>query len=182
MVKKISSFKLGLFIVSLILILLGAYSIVYPAGIIMFLSYVIGSLLILLGISCIFSGVVNNIEMTFPFFKIFFGVIFCIIGITFIIKYNIPYLIIAFCLGIWAISMGSYKLWIGIQFRKQGQKCLWLIIGSILHILFGIAILIFPIITTNIWIQIFGAYLIFLGICVFISLFSKDNDINLLPF
>ncbi len=182
MINKVSSFKFSLFIVSLVFILLGLYSVVYPNGIVMFLSYVIGTILCAVGVSYVFEGIRNSSNMMFPFFKIFFGIIFCILGVTFIIKHNIPYVIIAFGFGVWAISVGSYKLWLGLEFRKQGQKCTWLIVGSILHILFGIAMFVFPMITTSIWIQVFGLYWIFLGICIIISLFSKDSYINLLPF
>lgn len=182
MTKNVSSFNIVLFMVSIVFVLLGLYSIIYPSGIIMFFSYAIGAILIFLGINYIYKGIINKTDMQFPFLKIFMGIIFFILGITFIIKNNVPYLIFAFCFGVWAISVGSYKLWVATEFRKQGQKCIWLLIGSILHILFGIAILIFPVFTTNLWIQIFGFYWVFLGLCMIASLFSKSNSINLLPF
>lgn len=173
--SKIKSIIIPCILGFLIFTIAGIYSIIYPSSLMSILSITVGSISILLGIWQLYLGISQKFETTMPMFKIFLGIIMCALGIIFIIYPNTPYLLFCIAFGIWALISGAFKLSASIQLRKTGEGIWLLTIVGIIHIIFGLMMILFPLFSSELWIRIIGAYWIYLGICFLVTMFTKEK-------
>ncbi len=152
---------------------LGVYSIINPEALMNILSIIVGSFLILLGLWQIFLGTSKRFESMFLIINIFLGILLCTVGIIFIFYKQSPYLLFCLSFGIWALISGILKVSSFIQLKNTGEKSIFILIIGIIHIIFGVMMILFPIFFSELWFRILGIYWIYLGICFFATMFTK---------
>lgn len=174
--SKVKSVIIPCILGFLIFTSIGIYSIMYPNSLMNILSITVGSILILLGIWQLFIGIFRKLEINSPMLKIFSGIILCALGIIFIVYPNTPYMLFCIAFGIWALISGAFKIASSVQLKHFGEKIALLAAVGTIHIIFGLMMILFPIFSSELWVRIIGAYWIYLGICFFATMFTKENN------
>ena len=98
------------------------------------------------------------------------------LGIIFIVYPNTPYMLFCIAFGIWALISGAFKIASSVQLKHFGEKIALLATVGTIHIIFGLMMILFPIFSSELWVRIIGAYWIYLGICFFATMFTKENN------
>lgn len=155
---------------------LGIYSISYPNSLMNILSITSGIILLAFGIWQLYLGIFKKYVSVLPMLKIFLGIIICALGVIFIAYPNTPYLLFCVAFGIWALISGAFKIAASIQIKKEGGNIGFLLIVGIIHLIFGLILITFPIFTSEVWFMITGAYWIYLAICFLITMFTKEKN------
>lgn len=161
---------------SLFFAVLGIYSILYPNSLMSILSITSGIISLALGIWQLYLGICKKYESILPMLKIFLGIIMCALGVIFIVYPNTPYLLFCIAFGIWALISGALKIAASVQMKKDGGNIGFLLTIGIIHLVFGLMLIIFPIFTSEIWFMMTGAYWIYLSICFLITIFTNGKN------
>lgn len=177
--KKTLSFNSICTISGVIFLVLGIYAILYPGIIMSFLSILSGTLLIIFAVFEISKGLSEREELVFPTFKIFLGIICAILGLILLFVPSIPYILFAVSFGIWALLSGSMKLSTALRLYKLSENTILLFVVSIIHLLFGIIMIFFPMFSSELFIRVLGAYFIYIAVCLLVTPFMSD-DINII--
>ncbi len=159
----------------LIFMVLGLISIVQPVKFMKILSAVVGIIIIILGICLVILGAFRKNQMEYSSFKMFLGIILISIGTIFISFPTTPYVFFCIAFGIWAIISGVFKMSMCVQIKKSNQPIGVILCSGILHFIFGILLIIFPITYSAFCTQLMGIYWVYISLCFIMTIFRKDN-------
>ena len=154
----------------ILMILLGLIALFFPGFILGFLSLALGIPILLFGAVQIFRSIrLYKLLGSLPMPPLLTGVIAAVVGLTFLVYRATPTVIFGTIFGIWALGSGAVKMNRAIASRQAGQPCAWLFVQSFIHIAFGFFLIINPVGVTALWVNVIGAYLVYLGIVYLIQ-------------
>jgi uncharacterized membrane protein HdeD (DUF308 family) len=130
-------------IVSLVLILVGIFLIIYPETTLSFLSYGSGIILLITGLIPTINFFINKENQKYLDISFIFGIIFIIVGMVIIINPKIVASIVPLLIGIWMIINGVIKLYYSILINKT-IKSISSIIISLLILVCGLLLVLNP--------------------------------------
>jgi uncharacterized membrane protein HdeD (DUF308 family) len=150
----------------LLLIILGGYALFRPGMTALALTQVVGIFVIADGILAIVAGILGQAPSRF--WTTVRGVLAILIGI-FVFGHPfavgaIAATIVLYIIAFGAIASGILEIVAAIRDRKEIEGEVWLILGGVLAILFGLLLLMTPLAFGVLIVQILGAYAIIFGI------------------
>ncbi len=157
----------------IVFLVIGVILFTDPDSMVKFISYILGGLLIIVGVYRCASyyiqdkrmGVVNNNELAF-------GITAFILGLLFIVLASAIEFLIRIFFGVYLILIGISKVYQTFFTTDRSSKFYALIVVGIIFLLGGV----YTIVESNITLSIIGLFMIIYGVVDFISYFVyKDN-------
>lgn len=161
--------------ISIVLILMGILAILIPSLLMKSISIIVGTITVAFGIYQIVDSILKRYILVNPSTKTIIGVALVILGTVFLVRWNTPYNIFLFAFGFLALLIGAFRINAAIQARMLGERCVWLFIDSFISIAFGFMLLIAPITSAILLIQILGGYWLYLGIIILINALIRNR-------
>ncbi len=140
---KVKKMSITSIIFSLLFIVTGIFLLLKPETAINIVCYVLGVILVLWGVISIIQFFSDKNSTNYLSLNFIFGAFVFIFGIIILIKPSIIASIVPLLLGVWMVINGVTKLSYSLSIYKQ-SKSVFSIIGSILIIVFGIALIFNP--------------------------------------
>lgn len=161
-------------VTSIIFFILGAVMFTNPQAIVLFVSYVIGGLIIILGLfKCIKNYLDVKKDGTTSSNGMVIGIVLIVIGLVFIFLANVIEALVRLVIGGWILFTGIMRLVNALYLPKKSTKFLVLLILSILLIGGGL----YTILETNLAFKAIGIVLmIYSALEIFGFVFSKKDD------
>lgn len=154
----------------LIAVVFGAILMLWAPGFIDIISYFLGALIVLYSISVIIKGALGQESGKSRILLIVLGIIGALAGILVLMNIEIMWLTIAVFIALWAILSGFGDLWLGLTTEKEsGWYRILLVITGIIALAIGIFVVLMPVTTEIILLQVFGAFIFLLGIVSLIT-------------
>ncbi len=180
MLKKFNQFLNEAIGISIIFLLLGIIIIVYPNISIHLIAYFIASLFLLNGVYLITLEIFNR-TIFFPIDTLINGIISTLLGFILILYPNIFQVIIPIILGIYFIFGSIFKLRLALLLKEINYSS-WIIslISTVLSILCGLLLIIYPETSSIALIMITGITFIIYAIADIIDLTILKKNVNAL--
>ena len=164
-------------VVSLILILVGIFLIIYPETTLSFLSYGSGIILLITGLIPTINFFINKENQKYLDISFLFGIVFIVVGIVIIIKPTIVGSIVPLLIGIWMLINGVIKLYYSILLNKS-IKSISSIIVSLFILVCGLLLVLNPFSGAIALTIIIGIFLVVyslldLAACIIIYIYNK---------
>jgi uncharacterized membrane protein HdeD (DUF308 family) len=154
--------------------LLGILALCFPDGILGFLGWAIGIVMLACGVLQVIRAVSGRGSATSAV-SLIFGLAFAALGLTVLVNPATPVWIFAAVVGLWALVTGAFRMNEAIARRQAGFPFAWPMVQSFIHIAFGFFMLVNPWGGTALWLRVIGGYLIYLGIVFLVSVVA-DKD------
>lgn len=172
--------KLNIFTTILFLIV-GALLVSNPDKVIAIISYIVGTLLIIMGIySCIKNYYNTKADSNTPANDLVLGITVIVIGILFLLLANSIGVAVRYVFGAWIIFSGLSRLISSLQLDKKSNLFITQISIASLLILIGL----YTILAANVALQVVGIIMMVYSILEIVSILtnksldnSKNNDI-----
>lgn len=172
--------KLNIFTAILFLIV-GALLVSNPDKVIAIISYIVGTLLIIMGIySCIKNYYNTKADSNTPANDLVLGITVIVIGILFLLLANSIGVAVRYVFGAWIIFSGLSRLISSLQLDKKSNLFITQISIASLLILIGL----YTILAANVALQVVGIIMMVYSILEIVSILtnksldnSKNNDI-----
>lgn len=154
----------------LITVIFGSILVIWPQGVFSLITYFLGALIVIYSISIIIKGAVGQDSGRAKIILVVLGIIGILIGILVLMNIEIMWLTIAVFIAIWAFLSGLGDLWLGFTTEKEsGWYRILLIITGIIALAIGFFVILMPILVEVIIVQVFGLFLLVLGIVSIIT-------------
>ena len=163
--KKIKRTFNASLVMSFIFVIVGLFLFIKPDTTISLISYVIGGILLIIGLSHIYRYFSSNDKLSVFGFSLSYGVLLIIAGLFLIIDTKLFSKIINIVLGIWIITSSVTKFQYSFALKRVKNKD-WLptMIVSLIMFIWGFTLLINPFSAALAITQIIGIYLIIYSI------------------
>lgn len=133
------------FLSSILFLILGILLINNPEGIVQFISYIIGTILIIMGLFRIFSYFASKDSYVFYDYNLIYGTFCTILGILVIVCGSVIASFFRIVIGIWIILSGVTRINLSFRAKDAGANYWWLsLLISILILLAGIYVIFAP--------------------------------------
>ena len=176
--KMKKTFNASLF-ASLIFVIIGLFLFIKPDATISIISYIIGGVLLFVGLTNIYRYFSSYNSLNMFSFNLAYGVLLAIAGLFLIIDTSIFAKVINIILGIWIIINSITKFQYGIVLKKVKNKdWLYTMLVSLLIFLWGITLLINPFESFLTITQIIGIFIIIYAVLDIIENFIIRKNIN----
>lgn len=177
--NKLKSMFRTSIIVSLLLIVVGIFLIVYPETTLSFLSYGAGIILLVTGLIPTINFFINKENQKYLDISFLFGIVCIVVGIVIIIKPTIVGSVVPLLIGIWMIINGVIKLYYSILINKV-IKSIASIIISLFILACGLLLVLNPFSGAVALTIIIGIFLVVyslldLAACIIIYIFNKKS-------
>lgn len=161
-------------ITSIVFFILGAVMFTNPNAIIVFVSYVIGGLIIIIGLfKCIKNYLDVKKDGTTSSNGMIVGIVLIVIGLVFIFLASVIEALVRLVIGGWILFTGIMRLINALYLPKRSTKFMVILILAILLIGGGL----YTILETNLAFQAIGMVLmIYAALEIFGFIFSKNNE------
>ena len=169
-------------ITSLVVLLLGILLLFKSTATLVSISYIIGGILIAIGVIGIIRFFSNRSSDIFQQITIVYGIISILAGIFLISRPALIGSLLPFVLGIWIIISSSLKLQQAFILKNISRNYFWpSLITALLSLFCGVILVFNPFAVAVIIKKIVGGFLIFYAICDIVNTFilRKSNVINL---
>lgn len=160
---------------AILFILAGIWFIIDPKGITEILPFVIGTVILFVGIEQIIYSIGTREYTLLPGFRLTQGIISVLLGIIFIMRQDFSLLILGLILGLWAIISGAIKLNVAMTEKSLNLSWGWDLLLGILQIIFGFILIFNPFTGISTWILVVGIYFIIIGITILLSVYHFDK-------
>lgn len=177
--KKIKkTFNISL-IASFIFIIVGLFLFIKPDATISIISYITGSILLLLGLINMYRYFTSNEKLNMFSFNLAYGVLLVIAGLFLIIDTTIFAKVINIIVGIWIIINSITKFQYGLVLKKaKNNDWTYTILVSLLSFAWGIALLINPLESALTITQVIGVFIIVYAVLDIIDNFIIRKNIT----
>lgn len=153
-----------------VMLVLGMALFIAPQVITNRIPYILGFLLIFIGISDLTYSFLTKDYKIGTSMQLIQGTINVMIGIIFLMKPELTIDYLGICFGLCALVMGAIKLNLAIDHYHLGNSNPgWYVLDGSIRIIFAIFLIFNPIGGINVWIMLVGAYFIISAIDVFIA-------------
>lgn len=158
----------------ILLILLGIYALLHPGLSLLAWALVVGCFLIVDGILIIISGIAGWVESRG--WTIVRGALALLAG-AFAVWHpglfgTIAGLTVILMLAVWSIAGGLMEIIVAIRERKAIEGEGWMILGGVFSILFGLSLVIAPLLSLSLFIRLSGVAAIVFGIVCIVTSFK----------
>ncbi len=160
---------------AILFILAGIWFILDPKEITEILPFVIGTVILFVGIEQIIYSIGTREYTLLPGFRLTQGIISTLLGIVFIMKQDFSLIVLGLILGVWAIIVGSIKLNVALQEKTLQLSWGWDLILGLFQIIFGFILIFHPFAGISTWILVVGVYFIVIGITILLSVYHFDK-------
>ena len=155
-------------------VLLGIYALFQPGMTLAAFTLVLGAFVFIDGIFAVVAGIMGWTDSRT--WTIVRGVLGILVGL-FVFAHPalvgaIAAMIIVIVIGIQIIASGILEIYVAIQARKQIEGEGWLILGGLLAVVFGVVLVIAPLLSSMVFIRIWGVFAILFGIVLISSAFK----------
>lgn len=173
-IHAISSKWWVLLLRGLLLIGLGFYALFHPGISLLAWALTVGFFLIVDGVLSIIAGIAGWVESRG--WMIFRGLLTLLVG-AFAIWHPALFgtfagLTVIFILAIWSIASGVMEIIVAIRERKEIRGEGWIILSGVFSILFGIVLVMAPLLSLALFIRVSGVFAILFGIMCIYSAFK----------
>jgi len=163
-------------------LIFGLIAIFQPAATVLVVVWIFGIFMLVDGIIAIISAFTSNAKSEHWWFIIIAGVLGVILGAMTLFNPTAMGIAWIYLISIWAIVTGIFEIITAIRLRKEIKGEVWLIIGGIISIIFGLLILFNPLAGAVAIGFIVGVFAVIFGI-VFIAFsikLKKYGDVSVL--
>ena len=158
--EKQSGKNLGLFIISILLMIMGGYVLLNPETAVLATALYIGISFIAMGI-----GYLMEARFRHSYLYCITGIIDILFGVILLGNLAFTVLSLPFILGIWCLMIGIIYLISGFQMEKDAFSFgAMTIVSGVLGILFGVLVLLHPLLGIFTLSFLLGSYFIFCGL------------------
>lgn len=177
--KKIKrTFNISL-VSSIIFVIIGLFLFIKPDTTISIISYIIGSILLLVGLINIYRYFSSDIRFNMFSFELAYGVLLAIAGLFLIIDTTIFAKIINVIVGIWIIVNSITKFQYGFVLKKSSNSDWpYTMLVSLLTFIWGVVLLINPLESALTITQIIGVFIIVYAVLDIIDNFIIRKNID----
>lgn len=169
----------GSLIVSFMFIIIGLFLFIKPNTTISLISYVIGGVLLITGVSHIYRYFSNNDKLSVFSFNLSYGVLLIIAALFLIIDTKLFSKVINIILGIWIITSSVTKFQYSFALKKMANKdWIYTAIISFIMLIWGVTLLINPFKSALAITQIIGIFLIIYSVLDIINNFMIRKNFN----
>lgn len=160
---------------SIIFFIAGALLFTNPTGVVKILTYIIGGLLIVIGLfECVRNYLDIKKDNSISSSPMIMGIVLCIVGIVFIFLAGAIEAAIRFVLGAWILFSGINRLINVLELKQKNKDFVIMLVVSIALILCGLYI----ILKSNLVLQTVGiVMMIYSAIEIFGYIFAKKENI-----
>ena len=160
---------------SIIFFIAGALLFTNPTGVVKILTYIIGGLLIVIGLfECVRNYLDIKKDNSISSSPMIMGIVLCIVGIVFIFLAGAIETAIRFVLGAWILFSGINRLINVLELKQKNKDFVIMLVVSIALILCGLYI----ILKSNLVLQTVGiVMMIYSAIEIFGYIFAKKENI-----
>jgi len=163
----------------LIAVIFGVILMLWAPAFIDIISYFFGALIVIYSISVIIKGAIGQESGKSRILLIVLGIIGALVGILVLMNIEIMWLTIAVFIALWAILSGLGDLWLGFTAEKEsGWYRLLLIITGIIALAIGIFVIMMPIMTEIVLLQVLGAFIFIFGIVGIVTGFVVQTKLG----
>lgn len=179
MQKLIKSFYKSSIATSIILLIVGILLLFRSSDTIIFISYMLGSILLVLGLIAIINFFRESSMNPFNDLNIVYGVVTIILGVIIVSNPTAIATFIPFVVGLGILINSSIKLAYSIELKNNGDE-LWnsTLILSTISTICGILILFNPFKTSVIVFKIIGAFIIIYSLLDIFSMYKIKRSFN----
>jgi hypothetical protein len=108
-----------------------------------------------------------------------FGALAITGGIYLLLNPNISLAILAYGIGFYAVLLGISEMVVGLGYRQKASQMFWAIIRSVISIIFGVFLFVYPSVTLKYLVLFFGWYSLVYGvILIAYGLFVQADNQN----
>lgn len=166
-------------VTSIIFVIVGLFLFIKPDATISIISYMIGAVLLFLGLINIYKYFSSDNKINMFSFDLAYGVLLSIAGLFLIIDTSIFAKVINVILGIWIIVNSITKFQYGFALKKvKNRDWPYTILVSLLSFIWGVVLLINPFESALTITQIIGIFIIVYAVLDIIDNFIIRKNIN----
>lgn len=158
-------------------VFLGIYALVQPGVTLAVFTQVLAAFVLIDGVFAVIAGIMGWTDSRV--WTIVRGVLGILVGLFVfthpVIVGTIAAITIVIVIGIQTIASGILEIYVAIQARKEMEGEGWLILGGALAILFGLILVIAPLMSSFVFIRILGVFAILFGIALISSAFKMKK-------
>ncbi len=166
--------NMPVYLISIILIIFGITFLAAPDRVAEVIAIFIGAACTLIGLYKIITIIINWSHSTLQFYTLSYSIIILIAGLFLLFFTNLAITAIGIIIGIFAIFLGIDRF-IAAK-RYKNFRLVPFVLPGLLHITFGIGMVYSALAVISIIIVIIGLYLLFSGIMVLISSFTRQGS------
>jgi uncharacterized membrane protein HdeD (DUF308 family) len=158
-------------------VIVGLFSLLFPSFAGSFLLILVAFVVIVTSFSLVVTGYCvseNDSYLRWPLMAL--GIVLFFLGCIVILFPQESATIVVYVIAIWAIVMGFYNMILSITYAETGRGLLAL--KGIISAVFGLLVLFYPPLSSAVLlVQVFGIYLVFLGILsVIVGLMERGSE------
>lgn len=157
----------------IVMIALGGYALFTPGLTLVALTQVLAIFAIIDGVLAIVAGAMGWVESRW--WTLLRGVLGIVVGLFVfvhpIVVGTIAAMIIIFVIAFQSIAGGILEIIVAIRERKKIEGEGWLILAGVVSIIFGVVLLMAPLLAAAVFIQVFGVFAIIFGIALIVQSF-----------
>ncbi len=156
-------------------IVFGLLAILWPGVTLQTLLLFVGIYFLIDGVSTLFSGIAHRKEARHWWTAAIEGLAGIGFGLIVLITPQLSALVLLFMIGGWAVITGVFEVYAAIQLRKEMEGEIWLVLGGLLSLLFGIFVFIRPGAGALALIWLIAGYAIAFGVILIILALEVRN-------
>lgn len=155
-----------------LLLALGLALILWPGVLTAFMPVLIGTVLILAGVSAVLSAVTKKEWFVAPSIRILFGVVAVVVGLVFLINQDVSIMFLSVLFGLYVLIMAALGFVETYRGLRAGHHWVGLLLENLVQVVLGLLLLLKPFSGLNIWVQVLGIHFVVMALGSFFTLWQ----------